>query len=147
MKSVIIINLCICSMHLLCSGSALDRTIARLHLLYLMVLSEVNRTRCGSSASLGYHTACRSVTETELVKRRSATGMVLSHKTNSFDENREDSPGQGGEKKFSYSFNLPNNWKSRKDTKSYLVKHTAFLKCTFERGKLSLWQSILLTCS
>lgn len=42
-----------------------------------MVLSEVSKTRWGSSVSLGYQAACRSVTEAELVKKRSATGIVL----------------------------------------------------------------------
>lgn len=42
-----------------------------------MVLSEVSSTRWGSSVSLGYQAAWRRVTEVELVKKRSATGMVL----------------------------------------------------------------------
>ena len=44
---------------------------------YLMVLSEVSSTRWGSYVSLGNQAACRRVTEAELVKKRSATGIVL----------------------------------------------------------------------
>lgn len=47
---------------------------------YLMVLSEVSSTRWGSSVSLGYQAAWRKVTEVKLVKKRSATGIVLRRK-------------------------------------------------------------------
>lgn len=45
--------------------------------LYLMVLSEVSSTMWGSRVSQGYQAACFRVRDVELVKNRSATGMVL----------------------------------------------------------------------
>lgn len=49
---------------------------------HLMVLSEVSSTRWGSSVSLGYQAAWRSFTDAELVKKRSATGIVLTERGN-----------------------------------------------------------------
>lgn len=45
-----------------------------------MVLSDVKSTMWGSKVSQGYQAACFKVRDVELVKKRSAIGMVLQHR-------------------------------------------------------------------